>query len=291
MNKYVRFNFPNNIKPKIESLGLGVFDGMHLGHQAISCQCDALLTFYPHPALVLGKKSNLLYLTTISEMRHFVPSTIQLEFNAYISQLSANDFLDQVVLNTLNPKKIVVGYDFKYGCQQQGNIVSLKEWGEQHNVDIVVVDPVMDNEKPIKSSLIRSYLDSGDLNQVVSLLGHPYLIEGHVIKGDGRGNTLGYPTANLEFSSQKFIPKNGVYRGFCQVNHQRYQAMIYIGTKPTFDQSSRGVEVFLRHFSDNLYNQSLQVFIQDKVRNEIKFTNSQELKNQIQTDITNAFSD
>jgi len=268
-----------------ESIGLGIFDGMHVGHQQIYKNCTHLLTFWPHPDIFLNKSANLNMLTTLHELRYYVKKLLVLRFNQVIADMKPLQFLDEIILNQLNPKKIVVGYDFKFGHKHQGNIHLLRQWSEKNNIMLTVIPPVKVQQVPLKSSLIRTYIKEDKLNLALQCLGHSYLMIGQVEHGEQIGQKLGFPTANLKIPSHKILPPKGVYAGVAEWQNQKYKCFIYIGTRPTLKKEEPRVEVHLLNFSENLYNRQLRVFVEKKIRDEIIFFHTNDLIAQIKKDI------
>ena len=268
----------------IDSLGLGVFDGMHLGHQAIASQCSALLTFYPHPDIVLRKKNDMKMLSSLKELRYYSKNLLVLHFSKVIAQLSAKEFLDKIVLPQ-QPKTLVVGYDFRFGSKKTGDISFMKSWATQHNILVIETPPICHRGIPIKSSAIRHQFQHDHFDQALELLGHPYLIMGRVIEGEKRGRTLGFPTANLAMPRYKLLPHTGVYRGKVQWSSHTYPAMIYIGNKPTFGKYETHVEVHIPGFEGNLYGKTLKLQIEGKIRPDMRFSDKDALVAQIKKDI------
>ena len=276
-------------KKKTKSLGLGVFDGIHKGHQAILSQCDALLTFNPHPVTILHNTITLDRLTTVEEMTHYIPQLFVLEFNKMIANLSAQDFLNKIILEKINPSHIVIGYDYHFGKNKEGTPEIFKQWCNNHNIPITIVEPISNTDQIIKSKAIRTQLKEGDVNQALDDLGHPYLMIGTVIKGDSRGKELGFPTANLKFPTEKLIPKKGVYKGNITIENKPYKTMIYIGNRPTFNTKTTTVEAFILDFKGNLYDQTICLYIEQYLRPEKTFPNKEALISQINQDIQNAY--
>ncbi len=284
MPTFKPIRYISNEPSHCHTLGLGVFDGIHCGHQNIIDQCDTILSFHPHPDIVLRKNSDLKYLTNATEREYLCPKMCILEFNDTIAKMTALDFLDSIV-KPIQPKTIVVGYDFRFGAKRQGCIQLLREWGSQYDINCIEVQPITHTDDTIiKSSLIREQLQS-DPDHAIQLLGHPYIIQETVIRGDGRGKTLGYPTANIKIDPQKAYPKAGVYYG--QVIHQktRYNAAIYIGNRQTFDKKDQSCEVHLFDLKKDLYNDLLTIEIHGYIRPDLKFESPEELTQQIEKDI------
>ena len=267
------------------SLGLGVFDGVHRGHQALVDRCESVLTFNPHPAVVVKGVKDLKRLTTIDEMTAYIPNLISLTFTSEIAQLSANAFLDEIILKRIKAKKLVIGYDYFFGRDRKGTPDMLREWGMQHGINVEVVSPVQEADTIFKSKAIREALVSGDVQAGLSWLGHSYLMKGRVIRGDGRGSSLGFPTANMQFSENKLIPQTGVYKGSVAIQDRLYRAAIYCGDRPTFKTQLHAVEVFVLDFEGDLYGQELAVYVESFLRREMVFDSPEALIEQIQSDV------
>lgn len=267
------------------TLGIGVFDGLHLGHQEILKRTDGLLTFYPHPDTILGK-SNIRYLTVLDEMRALHPRCFVMDFDEHVARMSAEAFLDYAVRNAIGPKKIVVGEDFHFGYKKSGNVHVLKDWAEHCGIEVEIVPLLETNGQLVKSSRIRILIEEGRVEDAARLLGRPYLIMGPVIHGDGRGKSLGFPTANIQVDPLKLLPLSGVYCGSATVAEGRIPAMIYIGAKPTFSETGEIVmEVFLPDFESDLYGKTLSVWITHRLRGDQKFDSKDALIAQINLDI------
>ena len=269
------------------AMGLGVFDGYHLGHQELLKNCDHALSFFPHPDYVLKKNKKIQSLTTIDELLTFFPSLSVLQFDEDIIKKMPIEFIEDVIMTTFSPQKLVVGYDFKFGYQAQGSVSWLKDWGLKRHVEIQVVPAVLDEKgASIKSHQIRQYLSTeGLFNSALKDLGHPYLVKGEVIHGEGRGKTLGYPTANLRIPIEKQWPAFGVYKGLVLIQNKEYIGMVYIGKKPTFKGNQCVFEVHILNFNGILYGQCLSVYLTEFIRGEKFFSNQEDLKIQIQQDI------
>lgn len=270
----------------VECLGMGVFDGMHLGHLQLQKQCDALLSFHPHPAVFFGRADDLRYITTPEERRFYQERLFVLNFDSESSSLSARQFLDEIVGAQISPRKIVVGYDYRFGKGAEGDVAFLKTWGADNSVEIGEIVPFKDKtlDVPVKSSVIRRYFRE-DFDTAIRLLGHSYLMMGRVVRGEGRGRGLGFPTANLELDPMKLIPGYGVYGGSVDVDGRPYKAAVYIGEKPTFEGKVPTVEVHILGFEGDLYGRDLSVFLERKIRGEMKFETSGDLVNQIREDV------
>ena len=271
---------------QITTLGIGVFDGMHLGHNEIAKQCDGLLSFYPHPDLVLNKDKDIKLITLPEEIQYFFENIYFLEFTKEIASYSAEKFLDDIVMNHFKPKKIIVGYDFKFGQNKSGCTTTLRDWGKKNNIDVEEIKPFSIRDLGIiKSSKIRTLIMNGEIEKANQFLGHDYLFRGKVINGEGRGKSIGFPTANIAIHPHKCTPKPGVYGGIVELFNKEYKSIIYIGSKPTFDNHEVFLEVHIPNLKKDLYDYILNIKFKSFIRNEIKFKNQDELISQIKKDI------
>jgi riboflavin kinase/FMN adenylyltransferase len=269
---------------KTSALGLGIFDGMHLGHQEIAKQASALLTMFPHPDVQLGKNKKLKMLSTLKELKAYHKKVLVLRFSKRTANLKPRDFLDEIK-RQLKPEKIVVGYDFHFGKNNSGNVELLKEWAQSNAIKVVIVDPVEQQQVVVKSKTIRTLMEEHRFNEAIGLLGHAYLLIGKVVRGDGRGSTIGFPTANLMVPKNKLVPSPGVYKGQVKINNKFITCLIYIGKKPTFGAKKQSIEVHIPGIKISLYHKLLSVFLELKVRDEIAFASVEELVSQIEVDL------
>ncbi len=278
---------------------LGTFDGVHIGHQAliqkVATQAKELgkksvvVTYEPHPQMVVSPQNAPLLLTTLDEK---IPLLEQLEideliiinFDQEFSNLTAREFIEEILVGKLNPGFLMVGYNHAFGKNREGNVENLKEGSQIYDFKLEIVDPVDTQGEVISSSKIRSELTLGHFTRASKMLGHPYPIFGSVTYGSGLGKTLGYPTANLSVPEQKLLPKAGVYSGRVQIENQTYYSMVYIGTKPTLEESRIFVEVHIFDLERDLYDQKIGLYLEEYVREDRKFDNLEELKRQIQRD-------
>jgi riboflavin kinase/FMN adenylyltransferase len=291
--------FAKNAKTKDIVLILGNFDGVHLGHQKLiheatkyakknKLPCFAM-TFDPHPQEVVNPGRGLSLLTTLSErialMRGLgVDGVIVKEFNKKISNLPAEKFIYDFLVEHLKVRKVFVGYDFAFGHNRSGTISVLKKLGGKYGFAVNAVKPVMTHGHLVKSSTIRDMLTRGNFSKAVKLLGHPYTMTGKVVRGRGMGNKLGFPTANLKLADDKLVPAYGVYVG--HVGER--MCVINIGSRPTFAEFGFAIEVHIPDFHGNLRGKVLQVDIFKRLRDEIHFSDVEKLKQQIRKDIEKA---
>lgn len=278
---------------------IGSFDGVHRGHQALIKQVRAsalnaqrasvVITFFPHPSVVLGRAQPF-YLTAPEEKLVQLNQTgvdllIELPFTLETAQVRATDFIDQL-LRHVRLRELWIGHDFALGHKREGNAEFLTKLGQMRGFVVHAVDPLTNDGEIISSSNIRTALREGDVAHAAKLLGRPFRVSGRVVPGDGRGKTIGIPTANLEVWQDHAIPANGVYACRAWVGHIPHRAAINIGTRPTVtDETRRTVEAHLLDFDKDLYGLGIALDFFERLRGEQKFANVQELVAQIKSDV------
>jgi riboflavin kinase / FMN adenylyltransferase len=282
---------------------IGVFDGVHKGHQhlirrliAQARQTDRLavvLTFFPHPDVVLRNITDRYYLTTAEQRADYllelgVDYVVTHPFNDEIRQIRAADFVDRLK-KYLRLRELWVGEDFALGYQREGNVAFLREQGEAKAFTVQAVDMIQaqDADLTISSTLIRQTLREGKVAQVRDWLGRGYAIVGEVIHGKKRGRSLGYPTANLAVWDQQIIPMNGVYAGWAYLDDERFMAMTNVGISPTFMNQDISVEPYLLDFDRDIYGRKLTLTFEKFLRPEMKFDSLDDLIAQIGRDVEN----
>jgi riboflavin kinase/FMN adenylyltransferase len=285
-------------------LTIGTFDGVHRGHQEIVRGLVAgaheagvqavVLTFYPHPAVVLGKRQEPYYLTTPDERAALlaklgVDVVITFPFTPQISTTTAEDFVS-LLKSHIGMRHLLVGPDFALGRDRSGNISTLTALGEQFDYTLSTISPVEIDGKVVSSSRIRTALSDGDLSLVNQLLGRPYFINGQVVPGDGRGKSIGIPTANLAVWLERALPRSGVYVSQAKFNGNTFGSVTNIGVRPTFKSHHEQlqVETHLFNFKDQIYGQDIQLNFISHLRDEKRFTNVEALVNQINQDVSQA---
>jgi riboflavin kinase/FMN adenylyltransferase len=288
-------------------LTIGVFDGVHLGHQALINQLTAgahansapavVLTFNPHPAVVLAGRQ-IPVLTTLDERAGLlfqlgVDVVISLEFTRELAAQSAHDFM-QLVTSHLGLKKLLIGYDFALGRDRAGNFEHLSQVGTELGFQVSALEPVLLGQGIISSTQIRQTLASGDVRAASAMLGRPYSLSGPVVPGDGRGRTIGIPTANVDVPTPQAMPMNGVYACWALLEDQPHPAVVNIGLRPTFTAQGATGEILPRieaHLLDqhtDLYGRTLTLQFVERLRDEQKFPSIDALVTQIQADIRSA---
>ncbi len=300
MQIYKHINqFPKNSRPV---LTLGTFDGVHLGHQKILAHLRAvaaknggevtLLTFYPHPRKVLfPEMSDLQLLSTLDEKcalleKYGVQHLIIQPFSRDFSMLEHDEFIKQILVEKLGVKTLVIGYDHQFGHNRKGTFKDLQELAPGMGFEVVEIPEQDIEEIAVSSTRIRKALFKGDVLQASQLLGYDYTLSGQVVKGNQIGRTIGFPTANINVEDpEKLIPANGVYAVLVDVDGQRYRGALNIGTRPTFDNGERKVEVFILDFNRDIYGERITVHFKHRLRDELKFPTVNDLIEQMNADI------
>jgi len=282
----------------------GTFDGVHLGHQAIikhvvdyasdSGGESVLVTFHPHPRIVLQPNCDLQLLTSIEERIALLSKTgldhlIIIPFDKEFSRLSSLEFVRDLLVNKIGTKKLIIGYDHHFGRNREGSFAHLKEFGPVYGFEVREIPAQDVDSLKISSTQIRYALEEGDVKLAQKLLGHPYSLSGTVVEGKQLGRTIGFPTANLKvLENRKLIPKYGVYLAevLFEIDGgvKSFFGMLNIGVKPTFGFEELTIEVNVFDFDGDLYGKQLDVVFIDRIRSEVKFNNIQELQAQLLID-------
>ena len=284
-------------------LTLGVFDGLHLGHQLIirtvverargPNAVPTVITFDPHPRAVLHPESAPPLLQTLDQkVEGFgvlgVEQTIVVRFTPEFSQIRAEDFLRDVVKERLHAKEVYLGRGFAFGHNREGNIELLKRVSQELGFFADEVPEVRIRNQRVSSSKIRELLTQGKVNLARRLLGRPYGVEGMVERGDARGHRLGFPTANLH-PKNRVIPRHGVYVTGVLIDGQWHRSVTNVGVRPTFETTEEpSVETFVLDWDGDLYGDVIRVRFLHRLRNERKFGSIDELKSQIEMDVSRA---
>lgn len=289
---------PQPINDRLTVLTIGVFDGVHLGHRyligsvvnrarALGYQ-SAVLTFDPHPDLVIRPERRRLYLTSLEERIELIGDLgvdllIVLPFTNETKALTAQQFMEHLC-GALALRELRVGADFGLGRGREGNLDRLREIGHTLGYKVHPVDFLPLNGGRISSSRIREALEAGDVELAAALLDRPFSIRGEVVRGDQRGRTIGFPTANIAVDEMHIIPGNGVYVCRAYVGGEVYGAVTNVGVRPTFDGVRRTVEAYLFDFAEDIYGETLKVRFLHRLRGEQKFNGVAELVAQINRD-------
>jgi riboflavin kinase/FMN adenylyltransferase len=280
---------------------IGTFDGVHRGHQKIikrlvtiadTEQLQALvLTFFPHPRMVVQKDSSIKLINTIDEKANLIQDLgvdhlVVKAFTKEFSRLTALEYVRDVLVNTLHVKHIIVGYDHHFGRNRTANIKDLKEYGAFYGFKVTEIDAQEVGDVAVSSTKIRTALKEGAIKEANQFLGYPFMLNGTVVKGKGLGKTIQFPTANLKIEEPyKLIPKKGVYLVQALIEKESVYGMLNIGTNPTVSSANTlSIEVFFFNFNKNLYDTELRIQLLDRIRDEIKFTDLEALKTQLERD-------
>ena len=279
---------------------IGTFDGVHVGHQKIIKRLikvgkekglkSVVLTFFPHPRMVLQKHSNLKLLNTIDE-REAILTSLGLDqmviqtFTKDFSNLSAYDFVKTILVDALHAKYIIIGYDHQFGKDRSANIDDLKIYGKEFGFEVEEISVQDVEEVSVSSTKIRTALKEGDITTANAYLGYRYFLSGSIIKGKGIGKNIGFPTANIHIEEDyKLIPKEGVYVIKATVMNNTVFGMMNIGTNPTVNGTHQSIEVHLFDFNSTVYNETIKVELIERLRDERKFDSLELLQKQLKKD-------
>ncbi len=290
-------------KPDSDSLvSIGVFDGVHLGHQNLigrlvqkaneSGRASVVVTFFPHPDKVINEASGRYYLTTPERRAELilqlgVDMVVTLAFDADFRQLPAADFVDQLVAN-LRIKELWVGADFALGFQREGDVRFLKAQGARRGFKVEAIELIasVNSDRLIRSSKVRDLVRRGSMQGAKSMLGRPYSLAGKVVEGDQRGRAIGIPTANIAAWPEQILPANGVYATWAIIGGDAIMAAANIGHRPTFSGDAVTVEAHLLDFNRDIYGENLELRFEKRLRAERKFDGLDDLVAQIKSDIS-----
>lgn len=279
----------------------GSFDGVHTGHVQIIEQLikeaekingtPVLITFYPHPKQVVQMKEKALYILNTPEEKYEllqlkdIENIVVVPFDKDFSQLSAQEYISNFLVQKFHPSIIVVGYDHRFGNNREGNFDLLKSKEAQYNFEVKEIPEHVLTDITISSTKIRAAMLEGDIEKAASYLGYHYYFSGTVIQGNKLGRTIGYPTANLQIQDEhKLVPANGVYAVDVQLGNRNLKGMMNIGIRPTVDGTKRVIEVNVFNFDEDIYGETLKVTLKKNLRLEVKFAGLDELKAQLAKD-------
>jgi riboflavin kinase/FMN adenylyltransferase len=288
----------NSTKPSVVTIG--TFDGVHIGHTKIINQLitislknnltSILLSFFPHPKMVLQNDNELKLINTIQEKEGLLNSLnldylIIKEFTKEFSRLSALEFVRDILVNKLNAKHIIIGYDHHFGRNRTANIEQLKEFGELYDFKVTEILAQDIDDIAISSTKIRKALINGEIKLANKFLGYNFFFSGDVVHGNNIGKTISFPTANIKVDQPyKLIPKNGVYIVKTIIDNQTTFGMMNIGYNPTFNGKQKSIEIHFLNFNKNIYHKNLTIEMIMRIRNEIKFNSVEDLKKQLEQD-------
>jgi riboflavin kinase/FMN adenylyltransferase len=279
---------------------IGTFDGVHIGHRKIleriihsaqELDCNSIvLTFFPHPRMVLQEGSDVKLLNTMEEKIALleeigINNLIIHPFDKEFSRLTAEEFVKEILVDKLHIQKIIIGYDHRFGRNRTADINDLIHFGKEYGFEVEQISAQEINDNAVSSTKIRNAILEGKSALAKEYLGYNYFFSGTVVKGKQLGRTIGFPTANIHIEEDyKLIPKNGVYvvKGTC--NEETLFGMMNIGTRPTVEGKNQTIEVHFFDFDKDIYNQHITIELLEFIRDEHKFESLDALKNQIQKD-------
>ncbi|AXP80876.1 Riboflavin biosynthesis protein RibF [Mariniflexile rhizosphaerae] len=298
MSKIKDIKAYKSVEPTIVTIG--TFDGVHVGHQKIIKRLinigkqtqlkSVILTFFPHPRMVLQKDSGIKLINTINE-RGAILDALGLDyllikkFTKAFSRLSAEDFVKKILVDKLNAKKVIIGYDHRFGRNRNADINDLRKFGDLYGFEVEEISAQDINEVSVSSTKIRKALEEGDIAKANAFLGYPFMLTGKVVKGKALGRQIDYPTANIQIAEDyKLIPKHGSYVVSSVINNQVVYGMMNIGFNPTVEGREETIEVHFFNFNKNIYNKTIQIDLLHRLRDEQKFESVEALKNQLLKD-------
>jgi len=279
----------------------GTFDGVHVGHQKILRRLKEtaeklsgetiVITFWPHPRHVLKPEDDgHLLLNTFEEKAALlrtqgVHHLLRIAFTKEFSQLSSQDFISEILVKKIGTKKLVIGYDHRFGRNREGSFEQLKINGPAYGFEVEEIPRQDMDNVGVSSTRIRNALSAGDIQTATHFLGRPYSINGRVIKGEKLGRMLGYPTANIDVDSHlKLVPAHGIYAALVEVGQVRHRGMLYIGNRPTVDGTKTSIEVNIFDFDREIYGENIKVDFISTIRQDSRFDDLEKLKQQMARD-------
>jgi len=304
----VLFDYNQCKKDENTVLTVGTFDGIHLGHQLIiktlierarerSCR-SCLITFKPHPQLVLRKKGKeaIHILTPLVEKIDIlktlhIDQLVVIAFTKEFSKMSAKQFVENVLIEKIGLKEIVVGYDHAFGKDRAGTLENLKLLSKKWNFNVSIVPPLIEEGEPVNSTRIRRLITEGNVEHAGRFLGRPYKLSGIVVRGFGRGRMMNYPTANVRLeNTDKLVVADGLYICEVEIHNRVYEGMLSVGYRPTFPEQKYAIEVHIINFNKNIYGESLNIKILKFLREQIKFNSTEDLISQMNRDYNETLS-
>jgi riboflavin kinase/FMN adenylyltransferase len=281
------------------ALTIGVFDGVHLGHQYLLSRLreharqrgllSAVITFRQHPEETLSGQNRLSYLTTLQQRTRLIKDwgiddVVVLSFNPELANLGARQFIG-LLQKHLKMEVLIIGPDFALGKNREGDADTLRTLGQDMGFTVILIPPIIINGEVVSSTAIRNALAEGDMKRVYNLAGRYFNVQGRVVPGAHRGVQLGFPTANLEPDPEQGLPADGVYATWAYIDNKAYPSMTNVGRRPSFGGNQRTVEVYILDYQDDLYGRELGIDVVERLRDEIKFDTAENLKKQITEDV------
>lgn len=276
-----------------------MFDGVHLGHKCIIDELKkvgsahhletAVLTFWPHPRFVFNPNEDLKLLNTLDEKtllmeKYGINNLFLKEFDDEFRNLTGEEFVRQILIEKLNVKYLIIGYDHSFGKNKSGNFELLQKLSKELDFEVEQMEAINIHENNISSTKIRNALLAGNILEANEMLGYSYSVSGKVVHGKKLGRTIGYPTANIETENIKLLPKKGAYIVEVLVNNQQYKGMLSVGTNPTVNGEKLTVEVYILDFEGDIYDEKITVKFRDFLHEEIKFEGLEKLIERLDED-------
>ncbi|MEN6372859.1 MAG: bifunctional riboflavin kinase/FAD synthetase [Armatimonadota bacterium] len=291
-------NVPEGIGKSAVSIGM--FDGVHLGHQALLSVLRSeaervdgpavVFTFDRHPMELLGPDRAPLYITTLDQKIELIENAgadmvVVASFDHALADLSPEEFVDRILVKKLNAAVVVVGSNFKFGRKRAGDIDKLTELGKERGFKVVTVEPIVAHGSKVSSTRVRNAIERGDVESAGKLLGHPFNMIGRVVSGQGLGRKLGFPTANIDVEPKQIVPANGVYAVEVILEGKHLTGVCNIGVRPTLGVNERSIEIYIDGFEGNIYGAEIASAFHCRLRDEVKFEDLEALKAQIAKDV------
>lgn len=276
-----------------------MFDGVHLGHKSIVDELikvgsennleTAVLTFWPHPRFVFNPNENLKLLNTLEEKRFLlekcgIDTLFLKEFDKEFRNLTGEEFVRQILVDKLNIKYLIIGYDHSFGKNKSGNFELLQKLSGELGFEVERMEAINIHENNISSTKVRNALLAGNIKEANEMLGYSYSVSGTVVHGKKLGRTIGYPTANIETDPIKLLPKKGAYIVEVFIKDEQYKGMLSIGTNPTVNGEKLTVEVYILDFEGDIYDEKITVAFRDFLHDEIKFEGLEKLIERLDED-------
>ncbi|MBK8398084.1 MAG: bifunctional riboflavin kinase/FAD synthetase [Leptospiraceae bacterium] len=296
------FSNISEIEKEIEGgsvITLGNFDGIHLGHLSLIKRLkevskiknlpSILVTYFPNPAIVLGKNKSLKTVYS-EEIKKEIIETFSIDmlltipFTQEFSGMHAYEFTKSILVDRLKAHHIIIGFNHFFGKGRQGDFVFLQSHAEEFDYSVEKIDQVYAKDEPVSSSKIRTLIQSGDVTKAKELLTRPVIIRGKVVEGHKRGRQIGFPTANIQLSGDSLIPSQGVYAVYILLGGVKHKAMLNIGNNPTFGNQNQSIEAHIFDFQSDIYGKIIDCWFIERIRDEKKFNGIEELKQQLSED-------
>ena len=293
-------NLKSYSSKKESILTIGTFDGVHIGHNKILKRLiqdskknnlsSLVMTFFPHPRMILNKSHDIKMIDTISEKINLLEKTgldnlIIHPFDNNFSKIRAKEFVEEILVKKLKIKEIIIGYDHKFGKDREASVEDLKKFGKDYMFTVKEIPAQEIDSIAISSTKIRDAILNGEIEKCNKFLGRNFILTGKVVYGEGLGKKIDFPTANIEIKeTYKIIPKNGVYLVKTKINSNTYFGMMNIGIRPTVGGRNKSLEIHFFNFKDNIYGKNVSIEIIKKIRDEEKFSSIDQLKIQLKKD-------